>query len=199
MKKKIASLSLFIVLPLALTSCDMQAASNAIEEGVGNVVPNLYITLAQLGAFLVMVLVFFKFFYKPIKQKLKDRQDYVEKKIEESKLNNQEAQKDREIAAQNIKDSRLQAKQIVDDANKEAKLSAEQIIADANDVANNIREQGERDAQERKKEIEREAHDTIVKSAIMASKEILGREIDEEDNEKVVNDFIDKMNLEDKD
>lgn len=197
MKKKFKASLLFIASTLVLTSCDTSGITGSISDAVANALPNLWITLTQLGAFLVMVFVFFKFAFKPIKAKLKARQDAVEKNIQDAASAKRDADADRETAAQNIKNSRVQAQQIVDDASKEATVKADAILAKANADADNIRAQGEKNAAERQKQIDRQAHNLIVNTAIDASKQILGREINEEDNEKVVNDFLNQMKKED--
>lgn len=197
MKKKLITSLLFIGSSVVLTSCDTSNITNSVQETVANALPNLWITLTQLAAFLVMVFIFFKFAFKPIKNKLKARSDAVEKTINDAENAKRAANAEQEKANQNIKNSRIQAQQIVDDASKEANLKADAILAKANADADNIRAQGEKDAQERKKQIDRQAHNAIVNTAIDASKQILGREINEEDNEKVVNDFIDQMKKED--
>ena len=76
---------------------------------------------------------------------------------------------------------------------KTAEKTSQAIIEKANERAEQIRLQGEKDALEKQKEVERKAHDEIVSTAIAASKEILGRELTREDNNKVIDDFIDKM------
>ena len=197
MKKKLKASLLFIVSSLVLTSCDTSGITGSISDAVANALPNLWITLAQLGAFLVMVFVFFKFAFKPIKAKLKARQDAVMQNITDSEKAKHEAELDKETASANIKNSRVQAQQIVEDASKEASIKADAIIKKANEDADIIRAQGEKDAMERQKQVDRDAHNIILTTAIDASKQILGREINESDNEKVVNDFIDQMKKED--
>ena len=196
-QKKIAALIGLSSL-LVLTSCDTSSISESISDTVSNALPNLWVTLAQLGAFLVMVFVFFKFAYQPIQKKLKARNEYVAKNIKDSEQSKTEAEKQNEIASQNVKNSRVQAQAILEDANKTAQLSADKILAQANSDADSIRVQAEKDAVEREKKVDRDAHDKIIKASIAASKEILGREINEEDNEKVVNDFLTKMDEEEK-
>lgn len=193
MKKHIQKASLLILSSLVLTSCDSSGISSSVSETVANALPNLWITLAQLGAFLVMVFVFFRFAFKPIKKKLKERQDYIAKNIHDSEQAKTEAEKSQEIADRNISNSRLEADRIVKEAQKTANESASKILSDATLQANEIRRQGEADAKAKQKEMEQETHDTIVKTAIAASKEILGREINEKDNEAVVNDFLSQM------
>lgn len=202
MKKKNLILCFSSLLLFCLTSCDAdQAADNisgAVEDTVANALPNLYVTLAQLGAFLMMVFVFFRFCYKPLKKKIQARQEFVSTEIQEAKDKNQEASRNLELSEMNVKDSHVKAETIIADANKTATESAQEIIDKANEQAEAIRKQGEKDAEEIKKEVERKAHDEIVSTALAASKEILGRELTKEDNEKVIDDFIDKMTKEDK-
>lgn len=196
-KKKLLSASLSLLLLMGLTSCDTQGAadniSGSVEETIQNALPNLYVALAQLGAFLVMVFVFFKFCYKPIKKRLLARQEHIQQNIQEAQEKNSEADRNREIAAMTIKDSHEQADKIITDANKAAQASAQKIIDQANEQADKIRIQGQKDAEEIKKEVDRQAHDEIVTTAIAASKEILGRELTKEDNDKVIDDFINKL------
>lgn len=202
MKKKNLILCFSSLLLFCLTSCDAdQAADNisgAVEDTVANALPNLYVTLAQLGAFLMMVFVFFRFCYKPLKKKIQARQEFVSTEIQEAKDKNQEASRNLELSEMNVKDSHVKAETIIADANKTATESAQEIIDKANEQAEAIRKQGEKDAEEIKKEVERKAHDEIVSTALAASKEILGRELTKEDNEKVIDEFIDKMTKEDK-
>lgn len=196
MKKKFSVLLTASSL-LALTSCDSEGISDSISETVANAIPNLWVSLAQLAAFLVMVFVFFKFAYKPIKEKLKQRSEYQMNNITKSRQELSEATKAREIAENNIQASRNQANEIVQMAEKEAKLRSEKIMADAMKDIERKQKQGEIEIAERKALLERKAHNEIVTTALDASKAILGRELTKEDNDRIVDDFIDKMNASD--
>ena len=109
--KKLTWASLSSLLVLALTSCDTkQAADNIsgpVEDTIENVLPNLYVALAPLGAFLVMVFVFFKFCYKPIKKRLQLRADHVKQNVDEAREKNLEADRNKEVSEMNIKDSHV--------------------------------------------------------------------------------------------
>lgn len=192
MKKKF-SLLLFTSALFVLTSCDSQGISDSISETVSSAIPNLWISLAQLGAFLVMVFVFFKFAYQPIKKKLKERSEYQMNNITKSKQELAQAEKAREIAKNNIQASRTQANEIIQAAEKEAKLRSEKIMEDAQKELERKQKQGEIEIAERKALLERKAHNEIVSTALDASKAILGRELTQEDNDKIVDDFINQM------
>ncbi len=176
-----------------MTSCDSQGISDSISETVSSAIPNLWISLAQLGAFLVMVFVFFKFAYQPIKKKLKERSEYQMNNITKSKQELAQAEKARQIAENNIQASRTQANEIVQAAEKEAKLRSEKIMEDAQKELERKQKQGEIEIEERKALLERKAHNEIVSTALDASKAILGRELTQEDNDKIVDDFISQM------
>lgn len=194
-KRWLASLSLLGL--LALTSCDAEQAADNISESVegtvANVLPNLYVALAQLGAFLVMVFIFFKFAYKPIKARILARSQHIEDNISEAMQKKREADLQLEDAKAKLNEAKDKANVIVANASKEAEVSAQKILDHAASQAEEIRKQGEKDAEEIKRKVDRKAHDEIVTTAIEASKEILGREVSREDNEKVVNAFLEKM------
>lgn len=194
MKKKLPVLLITVLSLVSLTSCDSQGISDSISETVQGALPNLWISLAQLGAFLVMVFVFFKFAYQPIKKKLKERSDYQMDSIKKAQQELSEATKAREVAQSNIQASRNQANEIVQAAEKEAKLRSEKIMADAQVEIDRKQKQGEIEIAERKAALERKAHNEIVETALDASKAILGRELTKEDNDKIVDEFISRMN-----
>ncbi|MFA6829762.1 MAG: F0F1 ATP synthase subunit B [Bacilli bacterium] len=181
-----------------LTSCDTSSISNNISDTIANALPNLWISLAQLGAFLVTVFIFFKFAYKPIKAKMKARGEHVKKNIQDAEALKMDAQKSQDIANSNIKASRVQANKIVQDAEKEAQAEASKIKAAAQIEIDRKREQGEQEIEDRKAYLDRKAHNEIVSTALDASKAILGREINESDNEKIINQFIDDMDKDSK-
>ena len=196
MKKKFPAL-VFLFSLLTLTSCDSQGISDSISDTVANALPNLWISLAQLGAFLVMVAIFFRFAYKPIKEKLKKRSEYQRDMVNKANQNLAEAEKARETAESNIQASRNQANDIIQAAEKEAKMRSAKIMEDAQVEIDRRMKQGETEIAERKAMLERKSHNEIVSTALDASKAILGRELTQKDNDRIVDDFIDKMEKKD--
>ena len=194
MKKKLLTLvagllpSVFL-----LSSCSLDSASESITETINDSIPNLYVTLAQLGAFLVMVVVVIVFGYKPIKKKLDARREYVKKNLDESDEHLKNAKKAEEEANGNITASRIKANKIVEDARRQAMEEAKQMMDKAQESIELRRQQGEKEIEERKKSLDRDAHDKIIQNALDASKEILGRELTKEDNDKMIDQFLNDM------
>lgn len=197
-KNKQVLLTAFLSITLlSLAGCTKQGVENVqneIADGVSNALPNLYITLAQIGGFLVMVAIVFIFFYKPIKKRLQARKDRIKLDEQTAKNNAEESKIYLEQSKEKIKDSSLQANKIVSDAAISAQKTADKILADASLKADSIRAQGEKDALAMKEEMKREAQNEIISSAIDASKEILSREVNQKDNEKIVKEFLSQLN-----
>ncbi|MFA6587065.1 MAG: hypothetical protein WCS91_03905 [Bacilli bacterium] len=195
MKKKSKLLLLLPCLYL-LTSCDTSAISEPISDTISNALPNLWVSLAQLGAFGVTLFVFFRFAYKPLKNKMKQRSDAITKAREEAKSDSEKAKEANRIAESNIEASRKKANEIVQDAKK----NGEKLTAEMKDKAQleieEQRKQNEEDMALRRKKLESEDHNMIVRTALNASKLILGRELTKEDNDKIVDSFIDSMKKE---
>ncbi len=193
MKKKLLKLAWLSPCLLFLSSCDVEKASGNITETINDAIPNLYITLAQLGAFIVMVVLVIVFGYKPIKKKLDARREYVQKNLEDSDEHLKKAKKAQEEAENNITDSRVKANAIVEAARRQAMEETKQMMDKAQESIDLRKKQGEAELEERKKNLERDTHDQIVKTALDASKEILGRELTQEDNDEMIAKFLEDI------
>ena len=193
MKKKLLKLAWLSPCLLFLASCDVEKASGNITETINDAIPNLYITLAQLGAFIVMVVLVIVFGYKPIKKKHDARREYVQKNLEDSDEHLKKAKKAQDEAENNIKDSRVKANAIVEADRRQAMEETKQMMDKAQESIDLRKKQGEAELEERKKNLERDTHDQIVKTALDASKEILGRELTQEDNDEMIAKFLEDI------
>ena len=192
MKKHFLIFSL--LLSFLLTSCSVDNASQDITDTINDAIPNLYVTLAQIGAFIVMVLIVIFFGYKPIKKKLDARREYVKKNLDDSDKHLKEAKKKEKEAEDIITASRIQANSIVEKARKQAIEENNQMLDEAEKAIALKKLQDEKELKDKEQKMIKDNRDKIISTALDASKEILKREIKEEDNKKIVDDFIDKLN-----
>ena len=77
-KKKTLGILTTLVSLFSLTSCNTEMIQDRIETTVNNMLPNLWITLLQLGLFILVAILFIVIAYKPLKKKLNERADYIE-------------------------------------------------------------------------------------------------------------------------
>lgn len=194
MKKKNILFSFLSIGTLTLlTSCDNEKIAERIETTVNNMLPNLYVTLMQLLLFIVTVVIFILLAYKPLKKKLKQRQDFINKNIEDSIDKNKKADENIKRSQEVILESQKKAVDIIQDAQMTAEYNLSRAQKELQVTIENQKNQAHKDIEAEREKMLKEAQNQIIESAIDTSKEILKREVKLEDHKKFVDDFIKEL------
>lgn len=194
MKKKNILFSFLSIGTLTLlTSCDNEKIAERIETTVNNMLPNLYVTLMQLLLFIVTVIIFILLAYKPLKKKLKQRQDFINKNIEDSIDKNKKADENIKRSQEVILESQKKAVDIIQDAQMTAEYNLNRAQKELQVTIENQKNQAHKDIEAEREKMLKEAQNQIIESAIDTSKEILKREVKLEDHKKFVDDFIKEL------
>lgn len=191
MKNKGKIILLILLSTFSLTSCDGVPFSS--EDFTSRISFNVWDFLATFLAFVVLVLVVFFFGYKPIKEYVRKRGEYVEGKIktaEERELKSQGLVKE---AEENLASSKKSAILIVEKAREDANKQKAEILEQAKQEAKEEKIKAEQEIAQEIESTKDEIHREIVQVAMDASKKVLGREVNSKDNEKLVNDFINDL------
>ena len=184
MKKSLKFLPL-LGAPMVLSGCGVEK-----DEFLDKLFPNPWDALAVFLAFIILLLVVFYFAYKPVKNLLKKRGDYVEGKIKDAETKEVEATKLLENANEEVKQKKIEALGIVEKAKEEANVERQAILEKAKEEKKaEVRKAKEEIAQEIEASKD-EIHKEIVSVALDASSKVLEREVTSKDNEKLVDDFI---------
>lgn len=191
MKKILRKGKFLLLLPMvfALTSCNIQDAFNGVEEKLW---PNVWVTLAQVIAFVVMALLVFFIAYKPIRKNLDARRNKVAKTIRDAEDKLEQANLEKLETEKNLKASHQEGEKIIEDSRKIAEIEANKIILDAENQASKRMEQADKQIKLERIKMEQEIKKEIIENALEASKEILQRELNNKDNDKIIEDFIKK-------
>ena len=193
MFKKLIKNTTFFFSLLLLSSCDTNEIGDRIKTTVFDMLPNLWVTLIQLTIFILVVILFMIFAYKPLKKKLNERSEYIEKNIKDSENAKKEAQEALNKANEIILNSQKEAGEIVQNAQFTAQ---EKVATVEKELATNIEHQKElahiEIKNERKKMLE-DSKTEIVDTAFKASEQILKREVKKDDHDKFVDEFIEEM------
>lgn len=160
----------------------------------GKLIPNLFSFIVQLCSLVVLILVVFFVAYKPVKKMLKKRTDYIENNITDSQKNKALAKQNLEQSQEMILLSKKEASLIIIKANKEALKERQLLDEETKQNIIKLKKEAEADIQKSKEESLEEIRREMVNVALAASKEILKREVNEKDNAKLTEDFIDKLN-----
>lgn len=150
--------------------------------------------IADLIINIVSILVLFtvvkKLAYKPVKKFMQARTERVMKQREEAEQLAETAKKQSEEYSQLLKNSADAEKSAFKNGEERAKAEAEKIIAAANERAVSIIAAAEKKAEETHRKMLEQSEDEIIDLSIEMSSKLLGREMNDSDNRKIVQKFL---------
>lgn len=193
-KKLFLGISLFTIGLFSLTSCDTEMIKDRISNTVNNMLPNLWITLIQLGLFILVAVLFIVIAYKPLKKKLNERANYIENNIKQSEEKLIDADAKIKEADKIVLDGQKQAGEIIQRAEKTAENKANELEKQLAETIEKQKQNAHKDIVNERNKMLKEAKSEIISTAISTSKEILKRNVTIEDNDEFLNQFIDQIN-----
>lgn len=193
-KKLFLGISLFTIGLFSLTSCDTEMIKDRISNTVNNMLPNLWITLIQLGLFILVAVLFIVIAYKPLKKKLNERANYIENNIKQSEEKLIDADAKIKEADKIVMDGQKQAGEIIQRAEKTAENKANELEKQLAETIEKQKQNAHKDIVNERNKMLKEAKSEIISTAISTSKEILKRNVTIEDNDEFLNQFIDQIN-----
>lgn len=158
------------------------------------IVPNLLSFVVQFLSFLVLLLVVFFFAYKPVKKILNKRADYIQDEINQAEEKNALATTSVNEAKELVSSSKVKASEIIKNAESQGQEKYDAMILEAKQEVADMKKAAEQDIARAKEDAIQDIRSEMVNVALSASKEILKREVDEKDNAKLAEDFIDQLN-----
>ena len=174
----------------------MPLLAQDIGELIGDVskkiFPNIGSLVVQLIATIVLVFFVIKFFWKPIKKNIDTRREYIKNKVDEAGKLREEAGINLDTSKSKIKEATVEARRIKEEAETEALLARQKILQEAEEEAQRRIRLAEEQIQKEREEAKQEIHDEIISVAMAAAGKIVGREISNEDNERLVNEFLEE-------
>ena len=179
-------------MPIVLSN--MENIGETIKTISEKLVPNLLSFVIQFLSFAILLVVVFVFAYKPVKRILKKRADFVENEIKEARENNLTAQRSIDEAKEIVASSKVQASAIIQKAEQQGQEQYDALIAQAKDEVIMMKKDAEKDIERAKEEALQDIRNEMVKVALGASEEILKREVDNDDNKRLAEDFINRLN-----
>lgn len=144
----------------------------------------------QLLATGLMVLIVYKLLYNPMKKFLATRASFIKNNIDSAKLSNEQATIAMKQAEEAIVNSKVEAQAIVKSATEDSLKAREALLAEAQRQAAELRSRADEEIEESKAKALDEIHQEIVTVAMAASRQVLGREINDKDNARFVDEFI---------
>lgn len=148
--------------------------------------------VAQIFNFLILAAILTKFAYKPLMKVLKEREDQIAKSIESAEADELKAQELLKEYHDQLATARIQAQEIVDKAIKRAQEEREAHINETKREIDQMRKAAQAEiVHERERAVAQLKGEVVALS--MAATKIIGSNIDTAANDRLIGEFIDKL------
>ena len=157
------------------------------QELVGIAPWTVIFTLCNLA---LTMFIFKRFLWKPVQEIVAKRKALAEAQLTEAAQAKEEALAIKSEYEENMAKAREEADQIVAKAQKTATSRSEEMLHEAQEQVAEMKQKAEQDiALERKKAVN-EVKDEIGSIAMASASKVVEREIDAQDHEALINEFI---------
>ncbi len=154
---------------------------------------NIWLILISLCNLVILFFILKKFLYKPVKRILAARQAEYDAKFAEADGKLAEANEVKAALDEKFAAADDEADRIIKDAKDNAERRGQAIVTEAKDKADLIVRNAESEAELRRRKAEESIKDDIADVSVEIAEKIIGREVNESDHRRLVDDFINKM------
>lgn len=130
--------------------------------------------------------------YKPVKKFLDARKERVAKELSDAAAAKQTAEEEALKYKELTEKSKAEGAEIINEAERTAKQSAAEIIASAKQSAAEITEKARENAKREREAQVASMKDEIAELAFDISRQVLSREVTDEDNMRIADSFFEK-------
>lgn len=164
------------------------------DDFTSKIFPNGIIDfVVQLLGFVVLLVLVYLIAYKPVHKLLIKRKEYIEGNIKESESKLAEAKEAALHKDELIKEGQAEAAKIVEEARKQAQSETAASIAQAEEAIAKKKQAADEDIALQMEKAKKQLKGEVVDMALSASSALLSREVDGEDERKLLNDFLAKL------
>lgn len=148
--------------------------------------------LVTLVVFIVLMLLLKKFAWGPLMGIMQQREEQVAGDLDAAEKSRQETKQLLEEQRSLLKEARVEAQAIVENAKKQADLQKEEIVSAARNEAVRLQESAKRDIETEKEKAIAAVREEVVSLSVLAASKVLNKEVSEEDNRSLIEETIAK-------
>ena len=150
----------------------------------------------ELVAFGILLFLLYWFVFPPIRDQIQKRQSEIEGAIDEAEKTRKEA---RELLAdyrKQLDEARGEARSILDESRKQGEAQRERIRREAQAEADRIIQRTREEITRERDTALREVRGEVAGMVIEASERVLGREVNDEEHERLISEALDNLEAE---
>lgn len=152
--------------------------------------PNLWIFIAHIIAFTVVVIVLIWFAWKPTSKFMKKRKELINKELTDANNDKNKAKLLVKSANQKVTESTNQAMKIQELSEEQAHLHWETMIKKTKSDATLVMEKAQNDINKLEIEFEENMSEEIARVALIAAEELMKKNMDSKENKKIIDSII---------
>ncbi len=166
-------------------------AFSDLKEIANKIIPDdPWAFVVQLLATAILVFILAKFLVKPVRNYLKSRQDYIQGNIDEANNKNTEADNKLSMANKQLKDAKTTSKEMIENAKVVALNEKDKILNETQQEVTLMKDKALKDIENEKIKMQEQISNEIIDVALLAANKVIGREVNKDDNTKIIEDFI---------
>ena len=158
---------------------------------------NLWQILISLANLTILFLLIKKFLYKPVIKMLDARRAEIDKDYSDAAVAKKDAEEKQAELTSRLSNAKVEAEGIVKEAADIAKSRGDKIVEEARATADGIVRQAEVEAELERKRVNETIKEQIVDVSTALAEKMLEREINTNDHNALINEFIDKLGEDD--
>jgi F-type H+-transporting ATPase subunit b len=152
-------------------------------------------TIASIGVFLILFPIVRMFFIDPLAEAISGRQKYLEETFSEAdELRNQMTEMKRDYEAQ-LAETEKKAREEIQKQIREAQDLRTKLMAEANEKAEQLMKKAQEDIANERDKVLTQLRIDVANLTLQATEKIIGENLDNEKNRKIVDDFISEIEV----
>lgn len=150
--------------------------------------------IAELVAFLIILWVLWKYVVPPLSKSLQDRQDMIQKQVEDSEEAQRRLKAAEERYDQALAEARTEAAKIRDNARADGERIREELREQANAEVERIRQRGEEQLSTQREQVVRQLRGELGGLSVQLAEKLVGHELADDDRKRAtVDDFLSRL------
>ena len=188
----------FCILLVILCVCAAAfgAEAQAEDEGLSPFSGSFADAVWTVIAFVVLLVVLWKLAWKPMLAALNARQEHIEKQISGAEKTRKEAGQVLAEYKAKLENAENEGKQIIAARVKKAEQEASQVMDDAREKMEAMKIKAEADIERARNEAKAELFNQAGEMVLRLGQEVLGRVINDEDNQKLIDQAVKRLKQE---
>lgn len=160
---------------------------------LGIISVNIVSILISLANLAILFLILKRFLFKPVQNMLNTRRNEIDSQYDDAQKAKQNAEEMQSELTERLAGAKQEAESIVKEAADAAKLRSDKIVEDAKTTADGIIRQAEADAELERRRVGESIKEQIVDVSTALAEKMLEREVNADDHNALIDDFINKI------